>query len=529
MKERKLLALFLALTMVMPTVGVSAEEIEPTTIPTEISAEETQAEEPVLDGFVIEEPVIDETVIDEDVSDEDVSDELTLMEDEEDEEDALEPMAAGFTRLDLCEFLLEQAGIEPFDYFSNSNRYTDVSDDDSYYELVRTCAELGWLDGLESVKNSSTGARLFSPNRAVTRWELACVLYQANQGSDTITKRPSDMNADDWGCYYDVCYVVSSGVMSLSSGKFYPNNEAKLSDINVSKWKNSTPFTRGSFCAFLVDELDLSCENTDWPENPYRDLSRSNEYYDDIMTCYYMGLLNNAFDSSSLNENRMVRREEAATILFNASQGSSKLAAVPNDMNSDDYHAAEIRSILGAGIMSLDINKYFNDYDATYVSAIDTSKLHELTENPLTWGELAELLVTENGVSDVDYSDERNNSDYLSSSDPYYDDIMICQTLDWMYTNNDIWPYEAINREDLARTLYDAGQYGTPVTDIPADILDRYGSSSSWVDYFTGVLGSGIMSVRPTRFPLRISCLPFRYQSGCPCTQRHASDTWYPV
>ena len=122
MKERKLLALFLALTMVMPTVGVSAEEIEPTTIPTEISAEETQAEEPVLDGFVIEEPVIDETVIDEDVSDEDMSDEkesdeeesdeeesdeLTLMEDEEDEEDALEPMAAGFTRLDLCEFLLE--------------------------------------------------------------------------------------------------------------------------------------------------------------------------------------------------------------------------------------------------------------------------------------------------------------------------------------------------------------------------------------------------------------------------------------
>ena len=63
MNKKRLLAFLLAFTMVMPTIGVSAEE--PAATPTEISVVEDTAEEPVIEEIEMEEPIEEKPVVEE--------------------------------------------------------------------------------------------------------------------------------------------------------------------------------------------------------------------------------------------------------------------------------------------------------------------------------------------------------------------------------------------------------------------------------------------------------------------------------
>ena len=70
MKKKRLLALFLACTMSIPTLGVSAAENEPTPPSEEISVEEPAADDPIGEEIIIEGPAEEENLIDEPVIDE---------------------------------------------------------------------------------------------------------------------------------------------------------------------------------------------------------------------------------------------------------------------------------------------------------------------------------------------------------------------------------------------------------------------------------------------------------------------------
>lgn len=63
-----------------------------------------------------------------------------------------------------------------------------------------------------------------------------------------------------------------------------------LSFLNITSFANDVPFTRGSFCAKIVELLEIECDISNL-SNPFFDVNTNDEHYDDIMKMYLLGYM----------------------------------------------------------------------------------------------------------------------------------------------------------------------------------------------------------------------------------------------
>lgn len=161
------------------------------------------------------------------------------------------------TRADVIEAVATLIGKHP-DQRRDENRFDDIKESDKIYDSVNYLDSQGHLDFIEDGK--------LSPSNAVTRGELARILYRAANIVDTFSGKITDVSEDE-EAYYEYGAIISSGYMSLDdNGKFNPTKKVSRAEF-VSIINKVTGFSASEK---TIDASLLDNTYTDIAKNPMK-------------------------------------------------------------------------------------------------------------------------------------------------------------------------------------------------------------------------------------------------------------------
>lgn len=180
--------------------------------------------------------------------------------------------------------------------FLDKLSFTDVSESEWYYKAIKKCYYAGIMQGVSDTA--------FEPERALTRAEMAQILYNTNNKLNDITFGKNitfkDVESDAW--YNNaVGYCASAGLMQGVGGdEFEPERS----------------LTRGEAAQIfynMQDRVKLP-KTRDYAE--FKDVDSETWYMPAIKYCYERELINGVEDKKFLPEEQ-ISRAEAAQLFYN--------------------------------------------------------------------------------------------------------------------------------------------------------------------------------------------------------------------
>ena len=135
------------------------------------------------------------------------------------------------------------------------------------------------------------------------------------------------------------------------------------------------PFTRASFCQFLVDGLGLEYDAN--MAIDFSDVPPTHPNYQAVAILVHMGLLGGYADGTFHPEYSVIRAE-AASILSRLGLPASTPERMPSDVNTNYWYYEAVVNVLGTGAMRTDSNGLFRPSDCVYPGEIDLQRLQSL-------------------------------------------------------------------------------------------------------------------------------------------------------
>lgn len=174
--------------------------------------------------------------------------------------------------------------------------FADVSESEWYYKAIKKCYYAGIMQGVSDTN--------FEPERALTRAEMAQILYNTNNKLNDITFGKNitfkDVESDAW--YNNaVGYCAASGLMQGVGGDEFEPERA---------------LTRGEAAQIfynMQDRVKLP-KTRDYAE--FKDVDSETWYMPAIKYCYERNLINGMGDDKFLPE-ECIKRSEAAQLFYN--------------------------------------------------------------------------------------------------------------------------------------------------------------------------------------------------------------------
>lgn len=118
-------------------------------------------------------------------------------------------------------------------------------------------------------------------------------------------------------------------------------------------------FTRGSFCARMVEELNLNADISDMQE--FLDVSKTHENYKPIMIMCKLGYLN-PYDDGTFGSEKLITRAEASKVIismiFDNDFEISLNTAYASDIKEYDWYSRYAFKAIDSGIMSVVDGKF---------------------------------------------------------------------------------------------------------------------------------------------------------------------------
>lgn len=137
---------------------------------------------------------------------------------------------------------------------------------------------------------------------------------------------------------------------------------------------DTEPFTRGTFCMFLVENLGLTDYDVSGKENPFTDVSSDAPYYEAMLICCDLGWITGVGNGTFAPDDPVIRAE-AAVVLVRAGQGGDPVDTLPGDVSVDSWFASAVAAVLGSGVMSVDEDGNFAPMDKACPADIHVDKL----------------------------------------------------------------------------------------------------------------------------------------------------------
>lgn len=135
------------------------------------------------------------------------------------------------------------------------------------------------------------------------------------------------------------------------------------------------PFTRASFCQFLVDGLELKYDASMTVD--FSDVPATHPNYQAIAILVHTGLVIGSGDGTFYPES-FLSRSEAASLLYRLGLPGSVPETMPSDVSSYSWYYEAVVSVLGTGVMLTDADGLFRPYDHVYSSEINLKKIQSL-------------------------------------------------------------------------------------------------------------------------------------------------------
>lgn len=146
-------------------------------------------------------------------------------------------------------------------------------------------------------------------------------------------------------------------------------------NIGSAAFAKEGDFTRGSFCARIVEELNLNADISGMRN--FVDVDTSNEYYRQIMIMCKLGHMNGFEDGTFKPDNSITRAEAAKVIIamiFDSGFDMPKNPSYPSDFSETDWYSRYAWKAIDSKIMSLTDNK-FNGLRVLSEDDIDFAKI----------------------------------------------------------------------------------------------------------------------------------------------------------
>ena len=142
--------------------------------------------------------------------------------------------------------------------------------------------------------------------------------------------------------------------------------------ITTTVFAKEGDFTRGSFCARMVEELNLNADISDMKE--FADLSKNHENYESIMIMCKLGHLN-PYDDGTFRAENLVTKAEASKVIismiFDNDFEISLNTAYASDIKEYDWYSRYAFKAIDSGIMSV-VDGKFNGLNTGYVATVCT-------------------------------------------------------------------------------------------------------------------------------------------------------------
>ena len=129
--------------------------------------------------------------------------------------------------------------------------------------------------------------------------------------------------------------------------------------ITTTVFAKEENFTRGSFCARMVKELNLNADISDMQE--FADLSKNHENYEPIMIMCKLGYLN-PFGDGTFGAEKLITKAEASKVItsmiFDNDFEISSNTVYPTDVKEYDWYSRYAFKAIDSGIMSVVDGKF---------------------------------------------------------------------------------------------------------------------------------------------------------------------------
>jgi len=149
--------------------------------------------------------------------------------------------------------------------------------------------------------------------------------------------------------------------------------------ITTTVFAKEGDFTRGSFCARMVEELNLNADISDMKE--FADLSKNHENYESIMIMCKLGHLN-PYDDGTFRAENLVTKAEASKVIismiFDNDFEISLNTAYASDIKEYDWYSRYAFKAIDSGIMSV-VDGKFNGLKALTEKDINFDVLKSYT------------------------------------------------------------------------------------------------------------------------------------------------------
>lgn len=149
--------------------------------------------------------------------------------------------------------------------------------------------------------------------------------------------------------------------------------------ITTTVFAKEGDFTRGSFCARMVKELNLNADISDMKD--FVDVSKTHENYKPIMIMCKLGYLN-SYDDGTFGSEKLITKAEASKVItsmiFNADFEISSNTAYVSDVKEYDWYSRYALKAIDSGIMPV-VDGKFNGLKALTEKDINFDVLRSYT------------------------------------------------------------------------------------------------------------------------------------------------------
>ncbi|WP_138754673.1 S-layer homology domain-containing protein [Paenibacillus sinopodophylli] len=184
--------------------------------------------------------------------------------------------------------------------------------------------------------NQQSKLTVFVLNERTGKWEATGGIYDAESGMIHVKRSHfsvytvmlsggtfTDISKANWG-EQQIHYLLAKGIIQ-SADRFYP----------------AQGVTRGELASWLVKALGLSVDGL---SQPFKDVTKSTPFADDIAAAYQAGLFNGV-TKTTFAPQRSVTREEIATILARALKQYSNVTSAEQAVEAADTVFTDLKSV----------------------------------------------------------------------------------------------------------------------------------------------------------------------------------------
>lgn len=197
-----------------------------------------------------------------------------------------------------------------------TNPFTDVKETDYYYEAVLWALEEGITTGVSATS--------FSGSENCTKAQVITFLWRAAGKPEAESKEVGFTDVSQGAYYYDaLCWAVENGVVDGDTTEFVPNE----------------PLTRGKALMYIHERLGSPAPTI---ENPFSDVTESDEYYNAAIWAYEVGITNGTSTTVvTLNAEAIVSRAQVVTFLWRARDLEPETDEPEDDNDTSLVNAAD--------------------------------------------------------------------------------------------------------------------------------------------------------------------------------------------